>query len=53
MSVAAVAELTSEHANRLWRILEHYVERARREVDLRAFHQLGIDEFSVRKGNPT
>jgi transposase len=50
MSVAAVAELTSEHANRLWRILEHYVERARREVDLRAFHQLGIDEFSVRKG---
>ena len=50
MSVAAVAELTSEHANRLWRILEHYVERARREVDLHAFHQLGIDEFSVRKG---
>ena len=51
MSVAAVAELTSEHANRLWRILEHYVERARREVDLRAFHQLGIDEFSLRKGH--
>jgi transposase len=50
MSVAAVAELTSEHANRLRRILEHYVERARREVDLRAFHQLGIDEFSDRKG---
>ena len=30
MSVAAVAELTSEHANRLWRILEHYVERPTR-----------------------
>jgi len=51
MSVAAVSELTAEHANRLWRILKHYVERARREVDLRAFHQLGIDEFAIRKGH--
>jgi transposase len=51
MSVAAVAELTAEHANRLWRILNHYVERARRAVDLSGFHQLGIDEFSLRKGH--
>lgn len=51
MSVAALAQLTSEHANRLWRILEHYVERARQEVDLSALHQLGIDEFSIRKGH--
>jgi len=51
MSVAAVAELTAEHANRLWRILAHYVERARRAVDLRAFRKLGIDEFSIRKGH--
>jgi len=51
MSVAALAEMTSEHANRLWRILEHYVERARKAVDLSTFHQLGIDEFSLRKGH--
>jgi transposase len=51
MSVAAVAELTSEHANRLWRILEHYVERARQAVDLSGFRKLGIDEFSLRKGH--
>jgi transposase len=51
MSVAAVAEMTSEHANRLWRILEHYVERARREVDLKGFRKLGIDEFAIRKGH--
>ena len=51
MSVAAVAELTSEHANRLWRILGHYVERARGEVDQSRFEQLGIDEFSLRKGH--
>jgi transposase len=51
MSVAAVAEMTSEHANRLWRILEHYVERARQAVDLSGFRKLGIDEFSLRKGH--
>lgn len=51
MSVAAVADLTKEHANRLWRILNHYVERARQAVDLSGFHQLGIDEFSIRKGH--
>lgn len=51
MSVAAVAEMTSEHANRLWRILEHYVERARQAVDLSGFCKLGIDEFSLRKGH--
>jgi transposase len=51
MSVAGVAEVTAEHANRIWRILGHYVERARREVDLSGFHILGIDEFSLRKGH--
>lgn len=43
MSVAAVAETMAVRANRLWRILDHYVERARRRVDLSGFHQLGID----------
>jgi transposase len=51
MSVAGVGELVGEHANRIWRILEHYVERARSRVDLSFFHILGIDEFSVRKGH--
>jgi transposase len=51
MSVAAVAEMTAVHANRLWPILNHYVERARKAVDLSGFHQLGIDEFSLRKGH--
>jgi transposase len=51
MSVAAVAKLTSEHANRLWRVLDHYVERARQTVDLSRFHRLGIDEFSIRRGH--
>jgi transposase len=51
MSVAGVGELVGEHSNRIWRILEHYVERARRTVDLSFFHVLGMDEFSVRKGH--
>ena len=51
MSVAGVAEVTSEHANRIWRILSHYVEKARLAVDLSGFRKLGIDEFSLRKGH--
>ena len=51
MSVAAVAETMTVGANRLWRILNHYVERARRRGDLSGFDQLGIDEFSLRKGH--
>jgi transposase len=51
MAVEAVAQTTQVRANRIWRILKHYVERARREIDLSEFHVLGIDEFSVRKGH--
>jgi transposase len=51
MSVAAIAEMTAVQANRLWRILDHYVERARKAVDLSEFRKLGIDEFSLRKGH--
>lgn len=51
MSIAAVAELTQVYSNRIWRILDHYVEEARKQVDLSEFHVLGIDEFSVRKGH--
>ena len=51
MSVAGVAEVTSEHANRIWRILNHYAEEARLAVDLSVFRKLGIDEFLLRKGH--
>jgi hypothetical protein len=37
MSVAGVADVTAESANRIWRILAHYVEEARRRVDLSGF----------------
>jgi transposase len=51
MSVAGVADVTAVHANRIWRILSHYVEKARLAVDLSEFRKLGIDEFSLRRGH--
>ena len=51
MSIAAVAEFVNTRGNRIWRILEHYVELARKNVDLSGFHTLGIDEFSIKKGH--
>lgn len=50
MSVSAVAELTDVHDNRIWRILEHYVENARQQADISGFHVLGLDEVAIRKG---
>lgn len=50
MSVKAVAELTGAEANRIWRVLDHYVERARLGVDISGLSRLGMDEFSKRKG---
>lgn len=51
MTISAIADLTRVYPNRIWRILDHYVERARKDVDLSEFHVLGIDEFSVSKGH--
>ena len=51
MSVTAVADFVDEWGKRIWRILEHYVEQARMNVDLSDFHTLGIDEFSIKKGH--
>lgn len=51
MSITAVATQVKEHSNRIWRILDHYVEHARKNTDLSQFRVLGIDEFSLRKGH--
>lgn len=36
MPVAPVARLVGEHDTRLWRVIHHYVERARRRADFSA-----------------
>ena len=49
MPVSAVARIVGINEDSVWRILKHYVEEARGEVDLSDLKVLGIDEFSVEK----
>jgi transposase len=50
MPVAAIAGLVGEHDTRLWRIVHHYVDGARRRQDLSGVHRLGVDETSFKRG---
>jgi len=51
MPVAAVARLIREHDTRIWRVVHHYVEQARREVSHAGVHRIGVDETSLRRGH--
>lgn len=49
MPVASVAELIGEHDTRLWRIIHHYVDEARKDVDFSEVKRVGIDETASRR----
>ena len=51
MPVNAIARLVREHDTRLWRIIHHYVEAARRKQDHKDVKQIGIDETASRRGH--
>jgi len=51
MPVNAVARLVGEHDTRLWRVIHHYVERARARTDLSAVTRVAIDETAARRGH--
>ena len=51
MPVNAVARLVGEHDTRLWRVIHHYVERARADTDLSAVTRVAIDETAARRGH--
>jgi transposase len=51
MSVAAVATLMRIHQNSVWRILERYVMREVRKMNLSGIRIVGVDEFAVGKGH--
>jgi transposase len=51
MPVKRIAELIGEHDTRLWRVLEHYVERAREQADYSALRHLGVDETASKRGH--
>ncbi len=51
MPVAAIAQLIGEHDTRLWRVLHHYVECARDEMDSSRVERVGVDETAARRGH--
>jgi transposase len=50
MTAAQAARLIGEHDTRLWRVLQHYVEKARGEADFSEVTAIGVDETSRSKG---
>lgn len=51
MPVNAVARLVGEHDTRLWRVIHHYVERARARRDLSTLTRVAIDETAAKRGH--
>ena len=51
MPVNTVASLVGETDKRLWRMLNHYVKKAREQVDMSCVKAVGIDETSSRRGH--
>ena len=51
MTAKEVGRLIGEHDTRIWRVLEHYVEKARAEADYSSVTAIGVDETSRRKGH--
>ena len=51
MPVKTIADFVNEHDTRLWRILHHYVEKARKAADHSQVKHVGLDETSRRRGH--
>ena len=51
MTAAQAARLIDEHDTRLWRVLQHYVEKARGEADFSQVTAIGVDETSRCRGH--
>ena len=51
MSVASVADIVHIHEDSVWRILSHYVDKAKEERDISDLKTIGVDEIAVKKGH--
>jgi len=51
LTVTAIGRIVGEHDTRIWRILEHYVDEARRRADFSKVEKVGVDETSRQKGH--
>lgn len=51
MPVKAIADLVGEHDTRIWRIIQHHVDAARKKLDMSTVTKVGFDETSSRRGH--
>lgn len=51
MPIAVAARLLGEHDTRLWRIVHHHVDQARRARDDAKVSRVGVDETAARRGH--
>jgi len=51
MPISKVAEMLDEHDTRIWRVIIHYVKKARAKEDFSNVSKIGVDETSFKKGH--
>ncbi len=51
MPINNLAKMVGEHDTRIWRVIKHYVETARRKQDFSKVVSVGIDETSSKRGH--
>ena len=50
MPIAPLARMAREHDTRIWRVIEHHVNKARAGLDFCEVTEIGMDETSARRG---
>jgi transposase len=50
MPIAPLARMAREHDTRIWRVIEHHVNKARAGMDFSEVTEVGMDETSARRG---
>jgi len=50
MPVNAAAALLGEHDTRIWRVIDHYIQSARAQIDHSQVRRVGMDETSAKRG---
>ncbi len=51
MTVRQIASLLKMHDTRIWRVLDYYVAKARREADYSEVRHVGVDETAKARGH--
>jgi transposase len=51
MPVLKVSEILDEHDTRIWRVIHHYVEEARKRENFSKIISIGVDEKACAKGH--